>query len=284
MADTLMQFYNDLKSANAPAEDPNSILVNVTGPAGAQWRMKAAKHADCLRDKCCKHLIADIYCKILPLDDDYKCGHMGMMKQDIDNMLDNKGLSATQYLKSCSESTGSPFVKYLLDATNTIASEYMKECDAKLKAAQENNERILEAEEPELESEEISGALNDITEDDEYKMFIEKLRKKTADTIVNDISDVINKSKIDGSLQYDPKSESAVQMCADAITKKLWKEDVNKNGEKTEEILGLAIRESSLREIDKSFNVASPFNEFRTAVGFNKGNVITESAISELIK
>ena len=130
----LTQFYDDLKQKLNNDETPNSNLVNVKfGPGGfgsspnaIAWRNKAVGHCKHLKDDCCKHLLLDIYCKILPLDSEFVDGHQGMMKNDIDCMLKNKGMSATQYLTSCYESTNAPLLEFIIRSINNIGKSYME--------------------------------------------------------------------------------------------------------------------------------------------------------------
>ena len=280
MENSLLSFYDDLKQSKAI--DNTNLLTNVNGLGAQIWKKKAIDCSNKLCDKCCKHILLDIYCQILPLDDSYKCGNMGQMNADIDSMLKAKGLTASQYLKSCSEASNAPFAKYLVSAVDKIGECYLQEKDAELKEAQEANRSILDPIEPEMDSPEVVDAMNGIKEDDEYKMFIDTLKKKTQDTIVNDISNVINNTKEGDELQFNPSAESAFQIGVDYINKKLWKENVNTDGSKSDDIMGLAIRESTLREIDKTFEVEIPLNEFRSTINFGKGAVITEAAINAL--
>lgn len=277
MDNTLTSYYDNLK--NDSATDDSALLMNVQGNNGIKWRNQALQNSKVLCDKCCKHILLDIYFNILPLDDDYKCGHKAQMIGDIDSMLAAKGLTATQYLKSCSESTNSSLAKFLNDSMMKIQSSYMAEKESELKNAQDNHLQILAPVVPEMESPEVAGAVEDIKDDTEYSMFIEALKKKTAETIIKDISDVINSSNSNKELQYKPNTESATQTCIDYINTKLMKENREVD---TEAVLGLAIRESTLREIDKAFKVAKPFNEFRTQVYFGHSVLLTEAAITEL--
>ena len=115
----LTKFYDDLKQKLNNDEGPvTNNMVNVkmgnggldSSPNAMAWRNKAVQCCNNLKDKCHKHLLLDIYCKILPLDSDFIDGHYGMMKQDIDSMLTNKGMTATQYMTSCYESTNAPLL------------------------------------------------------------------------------------------------------------------------------------------------------------------------------
>ena len=268
---SLSSFYNALKGEISP-EAPAVVHLNPD-----MYRHKVKKHCDALKDKCLKHFILDMYCKILPLDDDYKCGNMGQMKGDIDGMLAAKGMTPTQYFTSCFESTNAPFLKYLIDASNTIAHQYYEAEEEKLKDAQENDISIPDPIEPETDDPEVNSQLVDVSNDMEYETFVDALKKKTIDKIVSDVSDIINNEKKDEDMKFDPVGESAVGTAMDYLQKKLYNENVD-----TETMLGMAIREATLFEFDKVFKQGglNPFKEYTTRVRLGKGYVINESALS----
>ena len=272
----LSNYYNDLKSAESPVSSP-VVLRDVNVPAvAAAWRNRAAANAEKLRDDCKKHLIVDVYCKILPLSDDFKAGHHGQMCNDIDCMLAKNGMTATQYLTSCFESTKAPFVEYLIRSTDLIGKAYMENEMKKLNDAAEKNEKIDDPDDTSIEDQEASDALVDITNDTEYETFIDALRKKTIDKIVRDVSDIIDDKKDDSKMQFN--SESAVAAGLDYFQKALWTEDKQIPADVQEEMIGLAIREATLREIDLCFNRAMPFNEFASTLRYGKGILINEAA------
>lgn len=293
---SLTNFYDDLKKQDAaPAAAVFHVGPGISGMNhdALGWKHKCMKHADALKDKCCKHILVDMYCKILPLDKEFIDGNMGLMHKDVDGMLAQKGMTPTQYFTSCYESTGAPFVKYLLDQTNLIARSYMEKEDAELKDAAENNIDLPEPPEPDTEDPEVNSQLVDMESDTEYDDFVEKLKKKTIDKIVDDVSAIIAGQKEDDSMSFDPEpvpaavpeelpaTESAVITAMDYLQKKLWKESASP--EQTETMLGMAIREATLNEFDKVFGLTGKnFNEYASRIHLGKGYVINEAAINSI--
>ena len=276
----LSNFYNDLKTSNMPV-DTNTPVFDVSIPSvAASWRNKACLKAEKLKDDCRKHIILDIYCKILPLDDDFKCGHHGMMCKDVDCMLAKNNMTPTQYLKSCYESTNAPFVEYLIRSTDMIGQAYMEAEMEKLKNAKENNEKIEDPKDVSIDDQETSDALIDVTQDTEYGSFIDALKKKTIDKIVKDVSDIIDDNKDMANMQFN--SESAVRTGLDYFQKSLWTEDKEIPANIQEEMIGMAIREATMREIDLCFNRASSFNEFASTIRYGKGIIVNEDSANEI--
>ena len=274
----LSNYYTSLK-AGTNVEQPVAQLHDVSIPSvAASWKSKAAILADKLADNCRKHLILDIYCKILPVDDDYKIGHQGQMCQDVDCMLAKKGMTPTQYLTSCFESTKAPFVEYLLRSTGMIGQTYLEAENAELTKAKADNQKLEDPKTPSMEDEETSDALVDITNDTEYDAFVDALKKKTIDKIVRDVSDIIDDKKDNADMQFN--SESAVRAGLDYFQKALWQEDKKLPDDIQEEMIGMAIREATLREIDLAFNQASSFTEYASAIRYGKGILINEAAVN----
>lgn len=255
----------------APAATPNDIINH-----------KLMHHCNKLREDCRKHLLLDIYVKILPLDDDFKTGHMGMMKNDIDCMLANKGMNATQYLTSCSEATKAPLLEYLMRATDLIARQYLKEAEEEIKDAKENGVSNPEVKEPSIDDQEVQDQLVDLKKDSEYKTFVDELKAKTVNKIVNDVSALIDDKKDESDMTFDPVkkdeapvAESTFMVGMDYLQKKMGS---NINESVQDEMIGLAIRESALNIIDLVFNQRSgQFNEFASRIRWGKGVLINES-------
>lgn len=299
----LSAFYDELKSKINDEEKPGSVQLTRVGggpvggtmehPGAVVWRRKASKEAEKMRDNCCKHIILDIYCKILPLDNDYICGHKREMQTDIDNMLDKKNMTATQYLTSCFESTHAPLLEFIIRSSKNIAQEFMEEANKVLKDAQENDIPIPDPIAPE-ESEDVEGQIVDIKNDVEYETFIDMLKQKTIDKIVDDVSKIINDKKEEKDMTFDTTpqeklaTESTVAVCIDYFEKKLLMENVDITPDIQENIIGMAIRESTLNQIDLVFgHPNSDFRNFSSRVIFGKGSVINESTakyIAETVK
>ena len=299
--ESLTRFYDDLKSElNKDKPEVSTMKVSGGGPIGLshpgalQYRNMAAKECEKLKDNCRKHIILDIYCKILPLDDEYKCGHMGQMKHDIDCMLNNKGMSATQYLTSAYEKTKAPLVEYVLRATDMIGRQFMEESDETLKDAQEKNIDIPAPQAPTEDDKEIENQLVDIKDDNEYSTFIDKLKEKTINKIVNDVSKIINNKKEEKNMTFDPKPladqeaemESTISIGLNYLQSKIMTESGdNITPELQEEMIGMAIRESTLNQIDTVFKQDnSDFKSFSSRIKYGKGALINESAVNELKK
>ena len=294
----LTNFYDTLKSKleeDQTGDEGKTINIGGGRVAGEQhpgailYRQRAADEGDKLRENCRKHILLDIYCKILPLDDEYKCGNMGKMKSDIDCMLQGKNMSATQYLTSCFESTNAPFLEFLLRSTDMIRDQFMEDANEKIKDAAEQEIAVPEPKAPDIDSEEIDAQLVDIKKDTEYESFIDKLKEKTINKIVNDVTKIINDKKEEKDMTFDlnpsesAKLESAVAVCMDYVGAKLMKENVQLNADIQEEIIGIAIRESAMNEIDHVFGVNdSDITRFASRVRLGKGYVCNEAAVNYL--
>lgn len=293
----LTKFYDDLKSKLEEDNNSTPNTIKVSGgplkgtmehPGVVKWRAKAAREAEKLKDTYRKHIIIDIYSNILPLDKDYIDGHKCQMKSDIDNMLDKKDMTPTQYLTSCFESTNAPLLEFILRSTNNIGKQFMEEADETLKDAQENDISVPEPTAP-VEDDEIEGQLVDVKNDTEYSTFIDKLKQKTIDKIVDDVSKIINNKKEEKDMTFDTTpedgavAESTVGVCMDYIEKKLITENVEINPELQEEIIGMAIRESTMNQIDLAFGLPnSSFKNFATRIRFGKGVILNESVVTYL--
>lgn len=316
--DELTYFYKTLKAKLDDKSEPSPMGYRVAAPSGipaAQWRSKAACCKDKLVDKCRKHIIFDIYCKVLPLDDDYKCNHVGQMKHDVDSMLDNRGMTATQYITSALDATKAPLLEYILQTTDRIGRQYMEEADEKLKDAKENDMDLPEPAELDTDDPEVQSQLVDVTSDTEYDNFVDQLKKKTIDKIVSDVTDIIDREKEDAEMEFDPKpdgdkddssdkpndtssedgdakvgdddikaEESAVAFALNTINGRLLSEGVDMSKVDSDAVMGMAIRESTFNIIDSVFKLpASIFREYCHRLRSGKGAIITESAIMEEI-
>ena len=288
---------NPVETKPAPFQVTNPFNNNaplpMNHPMVIKWKNHAGHECEKLKNKCAKHIILDIYCKILPLDDDFKCGHMGMMKHDVDCMLKKKDMSPTQYLTSAYESTHAPLLEFINRSINLIGESFMEEAEEELKQAQQDGVDVPPPEAPEeVETDDnINSQLVEIKDDMEYDSFVEILKKQTIDKIVNDVSAIINQEKEENDMVFDPKpdaskevkepvAESAVAIGIDYLQTKLLKENVQIDEHIEEEIIGMAIRESVLNEMDKVFNMPnSDMKNFINDIRFNKGTIINESAV-----
>lgn len=295
----LTKFYDDLKSELNQTEKPNDTHINPkllkTQAGSLAWRNLAHKAAKKLTDDCRKHILVDIYCKIIPLDKEFVDGHHGMMKSDIDNMLDNKGMTATQYFQSSHDETKAPLVEFVLRSTDMIGKQFFEEAEEKLNEAKEKGMDIPEPIAPDNpeDDQSINNQLIDIKEDPEYKTFIDKLKEKTINKIVNDISKIITDKKEEEKMTFNSKSisdqeaavESVVSISLDYFNKKLMKENVESTPEIRDEMMGVAIRESTINILDTVFK--QPNSDIKHLIGkirYNNGVLVNESTSNYFIE
>lgn len=297
METNLTQFYDHLKQKLNNDEIPVSNAMKVTmNPGGFNtstnalaWRNKAVNCCNQLKDNCHKHLLLDIYCKILPLDKDFIDGNQGMIKQDIDSMLANKGMTATQYMTSCYESTNAPLLEFLIRSVNNIGRVYMEEADEILKDAQQTEEPVAEPETPSTEDDKIQSQLIEVETDTEYENFVDQLKKRTIDKIVQDVSNIINNKKEEKDMTFDTtpvadleeKLESTTSIALNYIQSKLMKEQTEISPDMQNELIGMAIRESTLNQLDVVFKQPTgQFREYASRIRHGKGILINESAVN----
>lgn len=299
----LTQFYDNLKGDLDKGSSPvGPQMMRVSSgmghemrnhPGAFAWSQMASKHCDHLKDDCRKHILLDIYCKILPLDDDYKCGHHGQMAGDVDAMLANKGCTATQYLTSAYESTHAPLLEFILRSTDKIGALYMEAANEKLKDAQEKDIELPPPEAPSIEDEDVASQLVDVKKDTEYENFIDKLREKTVNKIVSDVSKIIAGKKEEKEMTFstspadqEAATESAVSVGVNYIQKRLLQGNVEHLTEASQDnVIGMAIREATLNEMDTVFDLpGTTFREFASRIRMGRGTIITESAISAFME
>ena len=301
---SLSQYYNDLKDGmRRPAPEP--VTVKVSGgmmpdrvhPGALAFRHAAAQQAKCLAKDCHKHMLLDIYCKILPLDQDYIDGHRGQMSADIDHMLAGKGMDATQYLTSCYEATKAPLVEFMLRVGNQIGDQFMEDANATLADAPAKGIDAPKPEAPSIEDKEIQSQLVDVSQDKEYESFIDKLKQKTIDKVVSDVSKIIAGKKEEQAMTFttnptpaaagdDAQVESTTSVGADYITKRMIKEHIEQlPDDGVDQILGMAIREATLNQIDVCFKQpGSTFREYSNRVFLGKGYVISEASVTTFLE
>ena len=130
--------YDDLKS-NINSNRVNTPIRTIDDTS---IRKRLSNECEKLKDGCRKRLIIDIYSKIIPLDTDYVDTHQGQMQNDVDAMLANKGMTATQYLTSASEKAKIPLIEYVLHMTDLIGNQFMEEAIEKIKDAKANDIEI----------------------------------------------------------------------------------------------------------------------------------------------
>lgn len=254
-------------------------------PGGIAWRNMAVKKSEDLKDECHKKIILDIYCKTVPLDQKYIAGNLGTMKSDVDEFLGSKNMTATQYITSAYEKTKAPLLEFIIRSGNTIAKEYMAEATKILKDAKENDTPLSP---PTIDDNNIDDALIDVKNDTEYETFIDELKQKTIDKIVTDISDIIDDTKEKDDMVFEPDptdavTESTISVVMNYFNKNLIKENYKITNEMQDQMIGFAIRESTLNIIDSIFKQPnSDFKSFAGRIRFGKGFLINESAIQNI--
>lgn len=296
----LMNFYDTLKKELNNNNDRTSNVMSVGSstiglnhPNAIAFKRKAVDACNDLKDKCYKHVLLDIYCKVTPLDADYVANNMGMMSNQIDSSLASKGITATQYFKSAAKNTNAPLVEFVMHSIDNIGKAYMEAEDAKLKDAQENDLNVEAPESPDpMEDPDVESQLVDVEKDEEYETFIDKLKKKTINKIVSDISKIIANKKEESEMTFDTHDnkngameESVASLAMDYAEKRLYKEGVELTPECHDEIVALAISEATLNEIDKVFQQPnSGLNNIKTAIRMGKGMVMNESAMTTFME
>ncbi|MDE7347046.1 MAG: hypothetical protein K2N48_09970 [Muribaculaceae bacterium] len=302
---SLSQFYNDLKNdMEKPATHHPDEMMKVSGgmmkdavhPGALAFRHKVKHEADRLANDCHRHLIVDVYLRTVPLDQDYVSGNQGKLCGDVDNMLAAKGMNATQYLTSCFEATHAPLLEYMLRSGNVIAQQFVEEANETLKDAQAKDIEVPAPQAPSIEDKEVQEQLVDVKQDPEYDNFINKLKEKTINKIVADVSKIISDKKEEKKMTFDTTPddgttiadqeaamESTTSVGVNYILKRVGQADQNLlESIDSDMTLGVAIREATLNEINTCFKqTGTSYLEYANRIRMGKGYVITESAIAE---
>lgn len=288
MDKSLTQFYDELKTE---LNGPPVKAVAPLGPAGSglstpgaqAWQNQAAVQAKAVSEDVCKRIILDIYCKVIPLDTDYVVGNQAVMQGDVDRFLTNKGMTATQYLTSCKEKTEAPLLEFILRSASNAGKQFMSEAKEKLEDAQKSGVTIPPPV-ADSESQDTENLIVDVQKDKEYEGFLDDLKQKTINKIVQDVSKIITDKKEEKNMTFDPKTESAVEVAIDYIHKRLWKENVEMTPDRQEMVIGMAIREATLNAIDVRFKQPnSDIRPFSSQIRFGQGSVVTESVIDDFL-
>lgn len=374
------------------ASDDDLTPVQYSPDTDIRWRQKLNHHCDKLKDGFCKHILVDLYCKILPLDNDYICKNQQMMSNDIDNFLARKQMNGYQYLTAAKDMTKAPLIDFIIREANRCGKRYYERTynelssnrsngieldpkepkldwdslqkltvfvredaeyvDAVNKTKEKNTEETVNAinkqtdeyDEAELDNEEQyddsneemladQGEANNEVKDQEetsvkpltpqlpltpeqeknervnevVKENLEKVYDKTKETIQNRIVNAINNERVAQQLEFDPEKgqvanvryyldetddapkapelESVIALCLDYGNREIIKENVNMTPKLNEELIGLAIRESTLLQIDRLFKFTNDVtNNLQTRLFLNQCPVMNEKSIKRLIK
>lgn len=215
------------------------------------------------------------------------------MATDVDNMLSNKDMTATQYFQDAYKRTNAPLLEYILRSTKNIGKKFVEETEETLSDAKEKG---IELEAPEadteaitdpeadVENEETDNMLAPIENDMEYEEFIKRLEQKTIDTIVSNVTEIINNSKKDSDMEFKTESTNTVAVGLDYIQYRFMKEGVECNSNNLDEMMGYAIREATLNELDRVFNMNVSNSVFAQNIRLGHGAVIAESAVQSLME
>ena len=276
---SLSQYYDDIKSGVGRDElslGPNAQIVDISKiGAKDKWNTLVQQKATDLKDKCRKRLIIDIYTKILPLDDEYKDRNKGVMNHDVDSMLATKDMTPTQYFTTAYQNTKAPLLEFVLRATDNIARSYIEEADEIFKKAEEDKVNPVVP-----DTDEVEEQIVEVEKDAEYEDFVNNLKKKTVNKIVDDISDLINDKKEGEEISFEPKQESStVGICMNYLQKQYMEsEDVD-----NDMMIAEAIRESTLNQMDFIFKFPNrEIKLFESMIRYGNGYVINESANSKI--
>lgn len=170
-----------------------------------RWHKHLNHECDRLKDHCCKHILLDIYCKILPLDNDYVRTHTRQMQGDINNFLNDKGMDGYQYITSCKEKTNAPLLEYILRSTDNVGKRYVEEVNEEDMENKKHGVSLPPKEAEADDDDDVDDEIIDVKNDAEYKSFVNTLKKKTMNKIVDDVSTLINNKKDEKNMKFDPQ-------------------------------------------------------------------------------
>lgn len=199
MQPSLLDIYDGLKGKPSVAYHPSPMTPSQIGAFHHQIGLNRAM----LKEKCAKHIILDIYCKILPMSPEEAEVNQGRLGNDISRMLHTKGMTPTEYLTSSYEKTKAPMLEYVLRSLDLIGNSYIEEAEKELEDAKDGSGPSEPSEPPELDEDPVKTQIVDLKNDMEYQQFVDILKKKTVDKIVNDVSDLINTKKEEQDMTFD---------------------------------------------------------------------------------
>lgn len=255
---------------------------NVSDPKRLAFRNRMVKRCDDLKERCCKHLLLDIYVHALPMDDGCAEGRLGRYEGDIDAMLAAKGCTAAQYFKSAATETKAPLLEYVNRYIDMVGQQFMEKAEKEAKEAEEEGTEPAELPDSEVDETEIENQLVEVKKDTEYEDFIEKLKRKTIKKIVADISSMINDKKDEEEMTFSPQTESAFVQTMNYISETMLKENCEPDWG-NDDLMELAVRESTLFSLNECFNLTDrSLDNFRQGLALGKGLVVTENAVIDV--
>ena len=274
----LSTFYTNLKKSLA---DPNPIAV--PAPTDNMVMHKMIDNRDKLKDDCCKHLVLNLYCKVLPLDQDWIRGNMGQMQNDVNSMLAKRNMNGIQYMTACKESTKAPMFEFVLRSVDLIGSTYMEE--AKSEAEEEKKITGKNTMPKDADVNSVKDMTKDIEEDTEVKAATEAIKEKTKNQIVEDVSKTIINSKNDDSMEFRTKNESAFNTAMEYFQGRLARANVEiTESADMEEMIGMCIREATWYEINRAFNqIPVDFKKYADSINMGSGIVVNTESVNAFI-
>ena len=294
---TLSNMYDSIKADTARVVPPTAATNN-----DVPYMNIANREGEKLSNDCAKRVLLDIYCRVIPLDQDYVKGNQGAMKQDVNNFLANKDQNALQYFTSCYEKSGAPLLEFIIRSCKGIGKNFVESAKEELDLVKEDEkgkEVNVAPPKADVDTVEVDEQIEDITGNEdknkkgdlEYEEFIEKIKKKTIKRIIDEVSELINSKKAlkDTEIKLDDTppvnmEESTVAIAADHLGAKVISESADLNIDQKEMIVGMAIREATLNLIDTTLrHPHSDIREYRTRIRLSKGAVINESGIKTVI-
>lgn len=284
----LRQRYDEPMGGPNPVQQSKPLIrsVNPTNPKMHAFRSQLSKEGERMREECCKRILLDIYMRTLPLDEDYVRGNMGMFRDDIDRMLTSRGMTALQYFQSAYNETKAPLLEYVLRSVDAVVGEFREDAEI---GRVEADKRNMNLPVPTVAEEDIERAVADITSDAEYENFIEVLKKKTIDRIVDDVSRIIERDPITPAkptpiaprANLSVESASPFEVAMNHAVKLMTKINPDKTGA-DDPVLATAMRESCMYTIGMVMGLEDGnMKQFESKLSLNKGVLITESGIRE---
>ena len=167
-----------------------------------RWREKLNKHCDDYKDKFCRHILVDLYCKIIPLDHDYVCKHQHRMASDIDDFLANKKMTSYQYLTAAKENTKAPLIDFILREADRAAKQYYEAC---CKEMNENCKKgiKLDPKKAKDDKKSLQEATERIRKDSEVQLSVDRLAEKTKKAVKDGVEGAI----VDNKDQYNKEND-----------------------------------------------------------------------------
>lgn len=307
---TLEETYKRLHESYNPKVMPRPTTVNhgynLSNPKQLAVRNLLVKESENLRENCSKRILLDIYMKVLPFDDGYAAGNRGTCQSDVDAYLANKKMTGVQYFQSAYERTKAPLLEYVIRSIDDLCKAYVEEGQEKAKEAEEAG--IDPPEPAEMEEEEVDSQLVDVEKDDEYEDFIEELKKKTVNKIVDDISALIQGNQEEKDMTFDPQSASPefgesgnilrrrkrlqeykrentpIAIPMDYMSKKALTENTEL-GLEDDQFFGMAIKEFTFHVLDNVFEMDGKKPEhFANKIRLGNGVIVHQESVQVLLE